>query len=76
MEALASRCYRRPGLGTPDGTKNRDFQENTRFGATLTLPVSRNHSVKLYGSTAVVTGTGTNFDVVGIAWQYRFGGGL
>ena len=68
--------YYTGGSTTVDGTKNRDFQENTRFGATLALPVSRNHSVKLYGSTGVLTRTGTNFDIVGIAWQYRFGGGL
>ena len=68
--------YYAGGSTTVDGTKNRDFQENARFGATLALPVSRNHSVKLYGSTGVLTRTGTNFDIVGIAWQYRFGGGL
>jgi hypothetical protein len=59
-----------------DGRNNRDLQENTRVGATLALPISRNHSVKLYGSTGVSTRTGSNFDLVGIVWQYRFGGGL
>jgi len=68
--------YYTGGGTTVDGVKNRDLQENTRFGVTLALPVSRNHSVKLYGSTGVSTRTGTNFDMVGIAWQYRFGGGL
>ena len=68
--------YYTGGSTTVDGVKNRDLQENTRFGATLTLPVSRNHSLKLYGSTGVLTRTGSNFDIVGIAWQYRFGGGL
>jgi hypothetical protein len=64
------------GSTTIDGTRNRDLQENTRIGATLALPVSRNHSVKLYGSTGVSTRIGSNFDLVGVAWQYRFGGGL
>lgn len=64
------------GTTTLDGRLNRDLQENTRVGATLALPINRNHSVKLYGSTGVSARTGSNFDQVGIAWQYRFGGGL
>jgi len=59
-----------------DGGASRDLQENTRVGATLALPIDRNHSIKLYGSTGVSTLTGSSFDLVGIAWQYRFGGGI
>ena len=33
-------------------------------------------SVNLYGSTGVFTRTGSDFNTVGIAWQYRWGGGL
>jgi hypothetical protein len=68
--------YYTGGSTSLDGRNNRDLQENTRVGATLALPISRNHSVKLYGSTGVSTRTGSDFDLVGIAWQYRFGGGL
>jgi hypothetical protein len=46
------------------------------LGTTLTFPVDRHHSVKLYASTGVQTRTGGNFDLLGIAWQYRWGGGL
>jgi hypothetical protein len=28
------------------------------------------------GSTGVSTRTGSDFDAIGIAWQYRWGGGL
>ena len=59
-----------------DGKQNHDLQGNTRVGASLALPLGRNYSVKLYGSTGVSARTGNNFDQVGIAWQYRFGGGL
>jgi hypothetical protein len=38
--------------------------------------VNRYHSIKLYASTGVVARTGADFDLVGIAWQYRWGGGL
>lgn len=68
--------YYAGGSTRVDGGPSRDPQENTRVGATLALPVSRNHSIKLYGSTGVLARTGSNFDQVGIAWQYRFGGGL
>jgi hypothetical protein len=68
--------YYAGGSSSIDGGKSRDPQENTRLGATLALPVNRYHSVKLYGSTGVSARTGSNFDQVGIAWQYRFGGGL
>jgi hypothetical protein len=64
------------GRMTVDGVRNNDLQKNTRLGATLALPVNRYNSVKLYFSTGVSTRTGTDFDVAGIVWQYRFGGGL
>jgi hypothetical protein len=68
--------YYAGGNTSVDGKSNQNLQQNTRLGGTLTLPLSRQHSLKLYGSTGVSTRTGSNFDLVGIAWQYRFGGGL
>jgi hypothetical protein len=59
-----------------DGGPSRNLQSNTRVGATLAVPISRQHSLKLYGSSGVSARIGGNFDQVGIAWQYRFGGGL
>ena len=64
------------GRTTIDGVKGDTLQENSRVGATLALPVNRYHSIKLYGSTGVSTRTGSNFDTIGFAWQYRWGGGL
>jgi len=43
---------------------------------TLALPVNRRHSIKLYASTGLAIRTGTNFDAIGAAWQYRWGEGL
>jgi hypothetical protein len=59
-----------------DGVERDDRQENTRVGATLSLPVSRRHSVKLYATAGVSARIGTDFDTLGIAWQYRWGAGL
>jgi hypothetical protein len=68
--------YLTGGRTEVDGVKNDDFQSNSRLGLTLALPVSPRHSVKLYAGTGVATRTGADFDLVGIAWQYRWGGGL
>jgi hypothetical protein len=61
--------------GTIDGRKGESL-ENVRVGLTLALPINRHNSVKLYGTTNVYTKTGADADVVGIAWQFRWGGGL
>jgi len=68
--------YYTGGRTTIDGVEGNDLQKNVRLGATVALPVNRHNSVKLYASTGVSTRTGSDFDAVGIAWQYRWGGGL
>ena len=68
--------YYRGGRTTIDGVRGDDLQENSRVGVTLALPVNRHNSVKLYGGTGVLTRTGSNFNTVGMAWQFRWGGGL
>ena len=61
---------------TLDGTLGNDLQQNWRLGGTLAFPVNRYNSIKLYASSGVSARTGNNFDLVGIAWQYRWGAGL
>ena len=61
---------------TKDGDLVGESQGNWRVGGTLSLAVLRQHSIKLYGSTGVFSRTGSTFDIVGIAWQYRWGEGL
>ena len=63
------------GRTTVNGVKGDNMQTNTRVGLTLALPVDRYNSVKLYASTGTSTRTGSDFNAVGIAWQYRWGGG-
>ncbi len=60
---------------TIDGKKGESL-ENARVGLTLALPINRYNSVKLYGSTNVYAKTGADLDVLGIAWQLRWGAGL
>ena len=68
--------YYTGGRTTIDGVEGDDLQQNTRVGVIVTVPVNRHNSVKLYANTGVSTRTGTDFDAGGIAWQYRWGGGL
>ena len=64
------------GRTTVDDELRNDLQQNWRVGATLAFPVNVRNSVKLYGSSGVSARTGNSFDLLGIAWQYRWGGGL
>jgi hypothetical protein len=66
----------RGGRTTVDGVKGEDLQENVRVGLTVSFPVTRHSSIKLFGSTGVFARIGTNFNTGGILWQYRWGGGL
>jgi hypothetical protein len=68
--------YYTGGRTTVNDAQNDDWQENVRLGITVALPLNRHFSLKLYGSAGVYTRTGTNFDLAGIALQYRWGGGL
>jgi hypothetical protein len=67
--------YYTGGRSTIDGKKGESI-ENARVGVTLALPINRYNSVKLYGSTSVYTKTESSFDIIGTAWQFRWGAGL
>jgi hypothetical protein len=64
------------GRTTLNGTLNADLQQNWRVGATLALPVDARNSIKLYASRGVSARTGNSYDLVGTAWQYRWGAGF
>jgi hypothetical protein len=55
------------------GALNQDLQSNVRLGATASLPINAQQSVKLAASTGVSTRTGTDFDTVVAVWQYAWG---
>jgi hypothetical protein len=64
------------GRTTLDGKRNDDLQENWRLGGTLAFPVDVHNSIKFYASSGISARTNNNYDLIGIAWQYRWGGGL
>ena len=59
-----------------NGVQQDNEQSNTRAGITVALPVDRWNSVKLFASTGTSSRTGTDYEALGIAWQYRWGAGF
>ncbi|MGE5089947.1 MAG: transporter [Candidatus Levyibacteriota bacterium] len=55
---------------------NNDLQQNWRVGATAAFPIDARSSLKVYASSGVSARTGNNFDLFGVAWQYRWGAGM
>jgi hypothetical protein len=74
--AALNGTYFAGGRTALDDTLNNDLQQNWRVGATLAFPVNVRNSIKLYGSSGVSARTGNSYELVGMAWQYRWGGGL
>jgi hypothetical protein len=68
--------YFADGRSTLDGFRGNNYQQNWRTGATFAIPIDIHNSIKLSASKGVSARTGNNFDVIGIAWQYRWGAGL
>ena len=64
------------GRTTLNDRLNNDLQQNSRVGATLAFPLDRYNSIKLAASNGVSARTGNSFDLIAIAWQHRWGGGL
>lgn len=71
--ALATTYYT-GGRTTTNDLRGQNLQENSRVGLTYAVPLGSQYSLKLYGSTGVSTRTGTDFDLLGMAVQYRWGG--
>ena len=74
--AAVSWTYDYGGRTTTGGVRNDDLLSNSRVGVTLAVPVNRNNSIKFFASNGVHTTAGTSFDLIGVIWQYRWGGGL
>lgn len=64
------------GRTSIDGVSGDDIQQNWRGGAIFAFPINQQFSAKVNASTGVSTRTGNNFDLYGIALQYRWGGGV
>ena len=74
--AAADATYYWGGRTTVNGRRTDTLQANSRFGLTVALPLNRHNSIKVYGGTGISSRTHSNFNDVGLAWQYRWGAGL
>jgi len=64
------------GRTSIDGIEDDNLQRNWRIGITAAMPLDRRVSLKANASTGVSARTGNNFDLFGIALQYRWGAGI
>jgi len=64
------------GRTTVNGVAKDDALNNSRVGLTVALPIDRYYSLKFNASGGISTRTGTSFNTVGLALQYRWGAGL
>jgi len=64
------------GRTSIDGIPRFDLQRNSRWGATISIPVTKRQSLKFSGSTGAVTNIGADFVSIGVAYQYLWGGGF
>jgi hypothetical protein len=68
--------YYTGGRLTRDNRVMDNLQQNWRVGGTLSFPINRQHSLKIFGNTVVKSRTRSFFDTIGITWQYRWGEGF
>jgi hypothetical protein len=64
------------GRATVNGVEGSTRQENARFGATVTYPLTRRASLKLAYIGGASTRLGADFDSFVLVYQHRWGGGL
>ena len=57
------------GRTTVDGIEKGDLQRNSRLGATVSLPLPRQQSLKITGSIGATTRAGADFRTIAVAWQ-------
>jgi hypothetical protein len=57
------------GRTTVDGVDKNDLQRNSRVGATLSLPLARQQSFKVAGTSGASTRFGADFKTIAVAWQ-------
>ena len=76
MWGAISTTYYEGGRTMLNGVPRDDRQSGSRIGLTFAFPLAPKQSLKLYASTGIYARTGTDFDTVGVAWQYLWGGGM
>ena len=68
----ANATWYRGGTTRIDRVDKMDLQENTRVGATLSLPLAARQSIKVAYSAGATTRIGADFRTLTVAWQMVF----
>lgn len=68
----ADATYYRGGQTSVNGADKQDLQENSRYGVTLSLPLSTSWSTKLAWANGYSTRIGGDFRTASITFQYRW----
>jgi len=76
MWGAISTTYYEGGRTSLNGVPRDDRQSGSRIGLTFSLPLARQYAMKFYTNTGLYARTGTDFDTLGVAWQYLWGAGL
>jgi hypothetical protein len=74
--AAANANYYWGARATVNDRRTDSLQASSRFGLTLAMPFDKKNSIKVYAARGIWARTHSNFTSAGIAWQYRWGGGL
>jgi hypothetical protein len=70
--AAADFTYYVGGSTEVNGLPKNDRQASTRGGLTLSVPLPRDQSLKFTWSRGVSVRLGSNFQTIGVAWQYHW----
>ena len=65
-------AYNTGGGTTVNGVENQDEQDNTRYGATLSVPFGKGWSGKVAWSKGFTVRAGGDYEVISFALQYRW----
>ena len=64
------------GRPSVNGVEKEKIDRNTRLGAVLVLPINRRQSIKVSYTNSVRTKVGGDYDLLGVFFQYKWGGGI
>ncbi len=64
--------YYRGGEYINDGIGTDNELRNSRMGMTFAMPIDKQNSIKIYGSSGINVRYGTDFDAISIVWQYNW----
>lgn len=64
------------GKTTVSGVEKDNYQNNSRFAATLAVPINKRLSARAFYINSVKTALGADFDLYNISLQYTWGGGF